>query len=219
MDIEEIIADVPPVDKPPPMDLILNWIGFDQPVTRERIRTEGFELFEDLLAMKEKDICDLSESYSRRIVADGRIIFGLRKSRYMIGLIHWVQDFGRVGKTPSIVGIPGAAEFRIALDAAFYRADVSKVERDQADTVSKVADTGKFKDEQKLPEWEPSFVNYLSCILGVSGVPLSYVVRDKETPEAGVEYNSFNEQAIACCPLVGPTFQDDARNWDCWAMD
>ena len=212
MDIEELDGEPPVVEPAPPMDLILNWIGFEQANIRERIRTEGFESFDDLLAMKEKDIRDLSESYSRRTVADGRIIFGLRKTRYMIGLIHWVQDFGRVGETPSVVGIPGAAEFRIALDAAFYRADVRKVEKDQADTVSKAADPGKFKDERKWPEWEPAFDNYLSCIIGVSGVPLSYVIREKETPDAGAaEYNSFNEQAIACCPLTGPTFQADAR--------
>jgi hypothetical protein len=152
MDIEELDGEPPVVEPAPPMDLILNWIGFEQANIRERIRTEGFESFDDLLAMKEKDIRDLSESYSRRTVADGRIIFGLRKTRYMIGLIHWVQDFGRVGETPSVVGIPGAAEFRIALDAAFYRADVRKVEKDQADTVSKAADPGKFKDERKWPE-------------------------------------------------------------------
>jgi hypothetical protein len=104
---------------------------------------------------------------------------------------------------------------RTALDAAFYRADVRKVEKDQANTVSKAADPGKFKDEQKWPEWESLlFVTYLSCVLGVSGVPLSYVVREKETPEAGVEYNSFNEQAIVCCPLVWPTFQANARKVD-----
>ena len=203
-------APVPEPD-PHPMDLILTWIGFDLAPIRERIRTEGFESFEDLLAMKEKDIRDLADSYAKRTIADGRVIFGLRKTRYMIGLIHWVQDFVRIGQSPTIDGIPGAVEFRTALDVAFYRADVRKVERDQADTVSKAADPGKFKDERKWPEWEPSFMNYLSCIPGVSGVPLSYVIREKETPEGGEDYGSFNEQAIACCQLSGPTFQADAR--------
>jgi hypothetical protein len=211
MDIEEIIDMAPEVaPAPPPMDIILTWIGFEQQAIRERIRTEGFESFDDLLAMKEKDIRDLSESYSRRTVADGRIIFGLRKTRYMIGLIHWVQDFVRIGQSPTIDGIPGAEEFRIALDVAVYRADVRKVEADQVDTVSKAADPGKFKDERKWQEWEPSFNNYLSCIPGVSGVPLSYVIREKENPEED-DFGSFNEQAIACCKLSGPTFQADAR--------
>lgn len=54
-------------------------------------------------------------------------------------------------------------------------------------------------------------MDYLSTIPGVSGVPLSYVVRDKETPGGTVEYSSFNEQAIACAPLAGPTYQADTR--------
>ena len=166
----------------PVMDLVLEWIGFDIVATRERIRAEGFETFDDLINMKEKDIRDLAESYSRRTVADGRAIFGIRRIRYLIGLIHWVQDFGRIGEEPSIDGIVNTVDFRAVLDIAYYRADVRrKIENDQADTVSKATDPGKLKDERKWPEWEPAFMNYLSTIPGVSGVPLSYVVREGTT--------------------------------------
>ena len=71
MDVEELVnGDCAPGPEPDPdpMDLILTWIGFDQAPIRERIRTEGFESFEDLLAMKEKDIWDLANSYARRIL-------------------------------------------------------------------------------------------------------------------------------------------------------
>jgi hypothetical protein len=57
--------------------------------------------------------------------------------------------------------------------------------------VSKAANPGKFKDERKWPEWEPAFINYLSTIPGVNGVPLSYVVREPVTPDLTVEYASF----------------------------
>jgi hypothetical protein len=96
-------------------------------------------------------------------------------------------------------------------DDASNRADVRKIEKDQSDTVSKAADPGKFKDERKWPEWEPAFVNYLSTIPGVNGVPLSYVVREKEDPDLSGVFDSFNERAIACSPLVGAVFQADAR--------
>jgi hypothetical protein len=209
--MEAPIADIQEVvDKPPVMDTVLMWIGFDQEATRDRLRKEGFESFGDLATMKEKDIRDLAESYGRRTVADGRSIFGLRRIRYLIGLNHWVQDFARVGEEPTLAGIDNMASFREALDPAFYRADVRQVEKDQADTVSKAAEPGKFNDKRKWPEWEPAFVNYLSTIPGVSGVPLSYVVREKEAPDGTVECSSFNEKAIACAPLTGPTYQADA---------
>ncbi|KAI2491295.1 hypothetical protein MHU86_23277 [Fragilaria crotonensis] len=206
MDIPDDVVNAPPM-----MDTALLWIGFDQEATRERLRAEGFDTFDDLNGMKEKDIRDLADSYVRRTVADGRTIFGLKRTRYLIGLIHWVQDFARVGETPSLDGIEDAVQFKAVLDIASYRADVRKVEKEQSDTVSKAADPGKFKNERKWPEWEPAFVNYLSTLPGVNGVPLSYVVREKEAPEPGTEYGSFNEQAVACAPLTGPTFQADSR--------
>ena len=190
MNILPPVADIPDVAvEPPVMDTMLTWVGFDQIATRIRICEEGFGSFDDLMpTMKEKDIRDLADSFGRRTVVDGRVTFGLRRIRYLIGLIQCVQDFARISKEPTIVGINDAIQFREALDEAFYRADVRKIEKDQADTVSKAADPGKFKDERKWPEWQPAFVNYLSTIPGVNGVPLSYVVREEETPDLTAEY-------------------------------
>ena len=209
--LDPILADVDPVVDDP-MDTVLQWIGFENEATRERLRNEGISTFDDLKTMKEKDIRDLAESYGRRTAADGRFIFGLRRIRYLIGLIHWVQDFARISQTPTLDEFGGDADsFRSALDVAFNRAEVRRVEKEQSDTVSKAADPGKFKDEKKWPEWEPAFVNYLSTIPGVNGVPLSYVVREIEEPVPDATYESFNEQAIACSPLQGTVFQADAR--------
>ena len=210
MDIQEI-DDVVEQAPPPVMDTILTWIGFEQEATRELLLEEGFESFVDVLAMREKDVRDLADSYGRRTVADGRAIFGLRRTRYLIGLIHWVQDYQRIGEEPTIVGIQDAAQFRAALDEAYERADVRKVEKEQSDTVSKAADPGKFKDERKWPEWEPAFVNYLSTIPGVNGIPLCYVIRELEEPDRTADFASFNERAIACAPLTGSNFQADTR--------
>jgi hypothetical protein len=43
------------------------------------------------------------------------------------------------------------------------------------------------------------------------GVPLAYVVRENDEPDAGGTFESFNERAIACSPLTGASFQADAR--------
>ena len=184
------------------MDTVLDWIGFDNVANRERLIAEGFTSFDDMELMEDKDVRDLAESYGQRTVIDGRCIFGMRRARLLTGLIHWVQDHDRIGKVPSLDEFDGdAAAFREALDVAAKRAKFRKVEKDQSDTISKAADPGKFKDEKKWALWEPSFCNYLATIPGITGVPLSYVVRVKETPVEGLEYESFNEQAVACCPL------------------
>ena len=76
---------IAPPGPPPEMDIILTWIGFDNPVTRNRIRVEGFRSFDDLRPMKEKYIRDLADSYGRRTIGESRVIFGLRRIRYLIG--------------------------------------------------------------------------------------------------------------------------------------
>jgi hypothetical protein len=97
------------------------------------------------------------------------------------------------------------------LDEAFHSADVRRVEKEQFDTVSKAADPGKFKDKKKWPEWEPAFVNYLSTIQDVNGVPLSYVVREQEEVDRNGTFESFNERTIDCSPLKGAIFPADVR--------
>lgn len=68
----------------PVMDQVLTWIGFEAEGTRARLQEEGFESFADVMEMKAQDVRDLADSYVRRTVADGRAIFGLRRTRYMI---------------------------------------------------------------------------------------------------------------------------------------
>ena len=54
-------------------------------------------------------------------------------------------------------------------------------------------------------------MNYLSTILGVNGVRLSYVVREAEHPIEGADYGSFNERAIPWSALSSDVFQANAR--------
>ena len=92
-----------------------------------------------------------------------------------------------------------------ALSIAAQCASFRKVDTDQVDTISKVADPGKLKDERKWPEWYPAFVNYLSTIPGVYGVPLTYIVRENEAPDHKRDFaGDFTEEIIACAPLDGP---------------
>ena len=54
-------------------------------------------------------------------------------------------------------------------------------------------------------------LNQLSILHGISGVPLSYVVREESEDDSETEYETFEEQCIARCPLSGPNFEADAK--------
>ena len=69
-----------------------------------------------------------------------------------------------------------------------------------------------FKDEKKWRDWEPAFVNYLSTIPGVKGIPLSYVVRTNEDPDHETNFEGdFVACSIACTCLNDATFCADAQ--------
>ena len=57
-----------------------------------------------------------------------------------------------------------------------------------------------------------AFVNYLSTIPRVEGVPLSYVVRANDAPDNQTDFgNDFISRSVACAPLQGAAFRADAR--------
>ena len=158
---------------------VLQWIGFGNQVHRDSICEEaGFESLEDFVRLSEKDIREMADGYKKCTQAQGCIPFGLQRIKLLIGVMHWVQDQDRCYRSASTGDIADANEFREIIDISIQHATLRKVEDDQVDTISKAADPGKFKDERKWPDWEPSFVNYLSTIPGSYHVPLSYVVRE-----------------------------------------
>ena len=95
--------------------------------------------------------------------------------------------------------------------AALSLAQIRKSDIELVTTNSKAADPGKFKDERKWPEWEKAFINYLSVIPGVNGIPLSYVVQELENPTPGREYATFNERMINWALLNGQYYIADTR--------
>ena len=60
---------------------ILTWIGFAIAEDQQAIIDDAFELHNDLLELTSKDITDLSASFGRRTLLNGRIIFGSRKTK------------------------------------------------------------------------------------------------------------------------------------------
>ncbi len=105
--------------------------------------------------------------------------------------MHWVQDCYRASDIPNHEHFDEEVLFEALSMAQIRRSDMELVA-----TNSKAADPGKFKDERKWPEWEKAFTNYLSVIPGVSGIPLSYIVREQDEPTPGMDYSTFNERII-----------------------
>jgi hypothetical protein len=190
------------------MDQALEWIGFTNDIQRIAI-SENVADFADMADLKGKDISDLAESFAKRSVADGRIHFGLARTKRFKGMIHWVQDFGRVSEVPTIDGLTQAT-YRAALLEASTRSEIRLQEAERSDTLSREAAPGKLKDGRRWNDWKRGMENMLATMPGVTAIPLSYVIRTNDIPEPN-GHDNFVQKCIACAPLTGPQFEADAR--------
>ena len=172
-----------------------------------------FNSLNDFFNVTEPDIRDMAESFSKRSPAANRINFGMRRRiKWLIAMMHWCQDHQRCSEEPDIADFGNADAFKEALQVSAQRPLLRKNDSDQVDTISKAANPGKFKDKKKWPDWEPAFVNVLSTIPSVKGIPLSYVVCANEDLDHETNFEGdFVAHSIACAPLNNATFRANAR--------
>ena len=115
-----VVPIVPEIDQ---IREILTWIGFQQAIERENIINDAFRSYDDIQALTVKDISDLNDTFGRRTATNGRINFGIRRTKKLKSMVHWSQDFKRISYTPSIAGLTETL-FLKALLTASERADV-----------------------------------------------------------------------------------------------
>jgi hypothetical protein len=120
--------------------------------------------------------------------------------------MHWIQDCFRCNDDPDHTVFD-----EDALVEAQSCAQICKSDLELVNTNTKAANPGKFKDERKWPDWSKAFINLLTVILGVTGIPLAYVVRNEEEPDDEAEYVNFNERMIDHAPHTGQYYLADSR--------
>jgi hypothetical protein len=105
------------------IDSILQYCGFDSANHRDLINDDGLKSYEDMLSLAEKDIGALAKGFTERTVAQGRIVFGLRRTNRLKAAINWAQDFRRVSREVTLdPAVTDMAEFRIQIETAKQRA-------------------------------------------------------------------------------------------------
>jgi hypothetical protein len=155
---------------------VLRVIGFKLAVERNNTVEASLEQFEDFRYLVEKDIRDMADEFlGKRTEVAGRIGFGLGS------VMHWVQDCLRASDVPNQQHFDEVTLFEALTLAQTCMSDVELIS-----TNTKAADPGKFKDKRKWPEWEKAFINYLSVVPGVTGIPLLYVVQEENVPTQGL---------------------------------
>ena len=186
---------------------ILHWIGFTIQAQRDNIVTDSFGAYNDIKMLNEKDIASMSIDWASRTQQNGRIHFGIRRTKLLKALTHWVQDFYRVSSTPTIEGLDKEA-FLSQLHRAINRAEIRTNMNDT--TSNDESSPGMLESERQWKQWEEKFVNYCRCRIGANGIPLSYVIRENDDPNTTGEFNDFVTQTIECAPLSGEYYKADS---------
>ena len=185
---------------------ILFWIGFTVRNQRNNIITDSFGAYGDIKMLNEKDISSMSVDWASRTQQNGRIHFGIRRTKLLKALVHWVQDFYRISSIPSIEHM-NKDKFLSELHRAIHRAEIRHNMKDAS--TNDESSPGMLENERQWKQWEEKFVNHLRCQIGSNGVPLSYVIRENDEPNNDGDFPDFITQTIECAPLDGEYFKAD----------
>ena len=101
----------------------LHWIGFKQSNQWQNIIDDPLGSFADIRMLSEKDITAMATEWAGRTAQNGRIIFGVRRTKLLKGLTHWIQGFYRVSDIPNFNKL-NENVFKLQLQRALTRAEI-----------------------------------------------------------------------------------------------
>lgn len=187
---------------------MLYWIGFRIDDQRTGIIDDSLGSYDDIRMLSEKDVNAMATEWAGRTSNNGRIIFGIRRTKLLKALTHWVQDFFRVSAVPHIDDLDENG-FKSQLQRALARAEIRSNIKDQTKIAAAASTPGPLESERQWKQWEEKFTNYARSHLGANGIPLSYIIRKNDTPNIGGTFTDFLTQTIECAPMRGEYYMAD----------
>ena len=168
------------------------------------------EGLEGLLHMSDEDVRDTCASYAKRQDGVFPIILTPILKQRLRALVLWVKDQNRVGQPLEFQDTVTQAQLRQALVDALERERRRKAQKKEGENYLDSTFNNKLKSAAQWEKWNEELNATLCQIIGVRGVPLSYIVRETEAPafDAAVPYDEAVTQAMT---LTGVEFSQDAR--------
>ena len=148
----------------------LEVVGFGNATVRRNVATYSFNSklssFNRLDVTALDNLCKDLKKQSEE--DDSDLEFGLQQEVLLKGLMHFVQDLTRVGRSIEDLDLD---EINLeAIDNAIERAKNREAFIKQSKSVSAAGDPGKFDKNKQWFTWRDSFINYLSLKPGSTGI-------------------------------------------------
>ena len=190
---------------------IMNMIGVGPAANRNAIIADLLsEGLDGLKHMTDEDVRDTCASYAKRTDGPFPVILTPVQKQRIKSLVLWVKDQERVGQALAFPGTTTQAQFRTALAEALERERRRKDQKKEGESYLDSSFNTKLKSALQWEKWAEELNTNLCQIVGVRGVPLTYVIREGDMPvfDASLPYD---EAVINAMTLTGQEFQQDAR--------
>lgn len=177
-------------------------------VTQQQADTLADQVFmdsyESCMDLSDDDLKEAFKTLANLTIAEGRIRL-LPAVKNRIKAFHqWAKDQFRMGLDPSTTAFPVAQTQHLLNRAKSHQLFIKK-----AETLSSAAKPEKFSADVLWDDFAPAFKNYLRSLPGRNGVPLVYVVRQHDAPDA-TPHPDFLDDYVAMATLNGPAFVSDS---------
>jgi len=100
------------------------------------------------------------------------------------------------------------------INAALFTPQVLEQYTAMMTMTSKEHDTGiktpgEFKKETKWKTFKEGLLAYLNALKGKHNIPLAYIIKENENPQANQAYQTEHHRLIALTPLIGVEYDED----------
>ena len=190
---------------------IMTMVGIAPAANRNAIIADLLsEGLDGLKYMTDEEVRDTCTSYAKRTDGPFPVVLTPVQKQRIKSLVLWAKDRDRVGQDLSFPATTSQAEFRSAISESLERDRRRRSQKKEGESYLDSTFNTKLKSASQWEKWLEELNITLCQIIGVRGVPLTYVIRDNDAPnfDAGLPYD---KAAINGMTLTGEEFRQDAR--------
>ena len=190
---------------------LLEWVGLD--TVRKRDGVNGDLLSPNgLIHLKNESsqgIINACGSYTKRAALVRFSVSRVQQKR-LISLMYWVKDRYRTREPYEFDAGTDEISFLTEIEDAYDRHESRESQRTIGLSLIGNGLSVQLESRHQWKRWSRELKDTLSSIIGVSGVPLSYVIREVALPTL-IGFSSWEEKVIAATPISGRDFKQDSK--------
>ena len=174
----------------------------------ERVAVQVFmDSFDTTLSITTDEVSDAITAFTKLTAPNGRIPLQPGVKRRVLAFVQWARSMLRTGRDPTLMAFPVGDILTLTNELK-----ICKQFEERSKLMATQSKPKKFTPEIEWVDWEPTLVKYLRQIPGLTGIPLSYVVRRQEIPPAVPIFGPVLESYVIHAPLTGNVFDADTQS-------